>query len=121
VSWLTLLVLSGGCEQAPENLALADLSAAERQFVERYVVLERARAVSLADPTTGVTILDSLASAWSDTADLVAERSLSTDPSRAAAVMDLVSRLLEAEADSLVHAPLPRRLSDPLPRPVPPS
>ena len=31
---------------------------------------------------------------------------------------DLVERLLEAEADSLVFAPLPRRLDDPLPKPA---
>ncbi|HOX25098.1 MAG TPA: hypothetical protein PLL30_05005 [Candidatus Krumholzibacteria bacterium] len=115
----SLLALAG-CEREPESLGIDQLTPSELDYVRRYVVLERARAVGLADPALGASLLDSLAAAWGDSADVTARRALPTDPSRAAAVQDLVRRLLEAEADSLVFAPSPRRLAAPLPAPVPP-
>jgi len=113
------LAVIAGCQAEPEFLELADLDAAERQVVERYVILERARAITLADPARGVAILDSLAAAWGDSVAREAEAALTTRPERANLVHDLLRRLLEAEQDSLVHAPEPRRLAAPLPVPVP--
>ena len=115
-----ILALAAGCQDGRDHLELADLDPGERQVVERYVILERARAVSLADPPRGVAILDSLAAAWGDSAGREAEAALPTDPERAEQIHDLMRRLLEAERDSLVYAPEPRRLSAPLPAPVPP-
>ena len=60
----------------PEPQPVADLDPAERQVVERYVILERARAVTLADPARGTAILDSLATAWGDSAGHEAELAL---------------------------------------------
>ena len=113
------LALMAGCQGEPDQLDLVDLDAQERQVVERYIILERARAVTLADPAGGVAILDSLATAWGDSAAIEAEKALSTKPLRATLVHDLLRRLLEAEQDSLVHAPYPRRLTAPLPTPIP--
>jgi hypothetical protein len=120
--WSGVLVCSGlvaGCGQGETDLSLDDLSAAERQYVTRFVVLERARVVTLADPELGASLLDSLAAAWGDTADAIARAALPAEPARAAALHDLVRRVLEAEADSLIQAPRPDRLSAPLPEPVP--
>jgi hypothetical protein len=110
--------LVAGCVRDPGPLDVGALRPAERRYVERYVTLERARAVALADPARGVAILDSLAAAWGDTAERMAAVDLPADPRRAARVQELVGRLLAAETDSLLHAPLPRRLRAPLPQPV---
>jgi len=108
-----------GCGKKPDELRVHDLNAGERQYVERFLILERARAVAMADPVCGTALLDSLAVAWGDTAASVAEAALSRDPRRVALLHDLVRRLLEAEADSLIHAPHPRRLTAPWPQPAP--
>ncbi len=108
-----------GCSREPAALQVSQLRPVERQFVERFIVLERARAVALADPPVGVALLDSLAAAWGDTADSVMIAGLATDPRRAALVHDLLRRLLETEADSLLFAPFKRRLGEPLPEPAP--
>ncbi len=113
------LTLVAGCQGEPDHLDVADLDEAERQVVERYIILERARAVTLADPPRGVAILDSLAAAWGDSAANMAEAALPTRPNRATLIHDLLRRLLEAEQDSLVHAPDPRRLTAPMPTPSP--
>lgn len=113
------LILVAACQADPDQITVADLSPGEYQVVERYVVLERARAVALADPAAGVVILDSLAAAWGDSAAVEAEAALPTEPRRAALIDDLIRRLLEAETDSLVHAPEPHRLTAPLPEPAP--
>lgn len=97
-------------------LDLDDLTAPELEFVTRFVVLERARAVALAAPTVGTALLDSLAAAWGDSANVRARDQVPADPTRAAAVYDLLTRILTAEADSLVQAPVARRLTAPLPR-----
>jgi hypothetical protein len=106
------------CQGEDRSLGLEDLAPAERTFVERYIVLERARAVTLAEPALGAALLDSLAAAWGDSAADNARATLSSDAERARRLYDLVERLLEAEADSLVFAPAPRRLDDPLPDPA---
>ena len=109
------LAMVAGCQADSDQLAVDDLNPAERQIVTQYVVLERARVIALADPENGVAVLDSLATAWGDSASLTAQEDFPLEPARAALVHDLIRRLLEAEMDSLVHAPYPRRLSAPLP------
>jgi hypothetical protein len=112
------LGLLPACEQDRGPLTVADLTRSEQRFVTRYVVLERARAVALAEPATGEVLLDSLRTAWGDTAAALAREDMPAAPARAAAVQDLLRRLLRAEADSLVHAPRPDRLDAPLPSPA---
>jgi hypothetical protein len=121
-SLLPLLVAAvlGGCDHGEPTLELEDLTSAELRFVRSFVVLERARAVALADPDRGEALLDSLAAAWGDSALSRLQSDLPDDPLRAAAVYDLLRRVLEAEQDSLVNAPRPDRLDDPLPRAAPP-
>jgi hypothetical protein len=111
---IVVLTLLASCREAP--LDLDDLTPAEREFVTRYVVLERARAVALAEPTSGTALLDSLAAAWGDSANVVARKQVPPRAARAAAVYDLLGRILVAESDSLAHAPLARRLTAPLPQ-----
>jgi hypothetical protein len=111
---LILLALLVGCQDESDQLTLADLTAGERQVVERFIVLERARAVALANPALGAALLDSLAAAWGDSAQLEAEALLPTEPRRAARVHALLQELLAAEQDSLVLAPEPRRLQVPI-------
>jgi len=117
---LAVLVTLAGCNDAPDSLAVTDLTPDELSFVERYVLLERARMVTLTEPDVGEAILDSLAAAWGDSAEVEALRQLPTEPRRARLVHDLLYRLLEAETDSLTHAPRVDRLSAPLPEPIPP-
>jgi len=111
IASLTLLT---SCSET--TLDLEDLTPAEREFVTRFVVLERARAVALAKPSAGTALLDSLAAAWSDSANALAQNQVPSRADRAAAVYDLLGRILAAESDSLVHAPLARRLTAPLPQ-----
>ncbi len=113
------LVVGTGCEHGDTRLTLADLSHGEREFLTRFVILERARAVAQADPPVGAALLDSLAAAWGDSAIATARAQLANDPLRAAEVYDLLGRILSAEADSLAQAPVARRLRAPLPRPAP--
>ena len=113
--------LASSCTQddsAP--LALDDLDAAEKRFVTRFVVLERARAVALVDATVGPALLDSLAAEWGDSSGVELQRGLPADPRRLAAVHDLLARILTAEQDSLIKAPRPDRLGAPLPHPTAP-
>lgn len=119
VGALTLGSLLGlaSCSESP--LDVDDLTTAEREFVTRYIVLERARAVALAEPVAGTALLDSLAVAWGDSANAVARGQVPAEPARAAAVYGLLGRLLAAESDSLVQAPRARRLTAPLPSGAP--
>ncbi len=89
------------CQGEDRSLGLEDLAPAERTFVERYIVLERARAVTLAEPALGAALLDSLAAAWGDSADDDARATLSSDAERARRLYDLVERL---RADPLFAA-----------------
>lgn len=113
------LALAPGCARRSDTLQLADLTPTERLYVERFVTLERARAVALADPDVGNALLDSLGRAWSDTALEWTLHTLPKDPRRVAGIYGLLSRILNAENDSLVKAPLARRLRAPLPDPRP--
>jgi len=117
-----LLALAvSGCLRQQRPLTVADLTPAERELATRFIVLERARAIALADTAAGNAILDSLALVWGDTALAAARRALPADNDRLAAFYELLGRLLETERDSLLAGPSPRRLGAPLPRPAPPS
>lgn len=121
---LAMILASGMLLSAcgDRRLELDDLTAPEREFVTRFVILERARAVALAQPTIGAALLDSLAAAWGDSANVSARNQVPSEPARAAAVYELLTQILAAEADSLVQAPVARRLAAPLPqgtKPVP--
>lgn len=117
---LCLTVAVIGCEKRPSPLRLRDLDRSERTYVERFVALERARAVALVDLDTGNALLDSLARAWDDTAPTSILANLPREPRRVAALHDLLERILAAEADSLLQAPRPGRLAAPLPDPPAP-
>lgn len=114
-----LLLAAGGCRDESRPLRLGDLSLAERLYVERFVVLERARAVALVDAAAGDAVLDSLAAAWGDSALSEARAALPDDAERQAALHDLVAGILDAEEDSLVLAPYARRLAAPVVDPPP--
>ena len=113
------LTTGPGCARRSETLQLADLTSTEKLYVERFITLERARAVALADPDRGDVLLDSLGRVWSDSALEWTLHTLPKEPRRVAGMYDLLSRILNAENDSLVKAPLPRRLRAPLPDPRP--
>ncbi len=115
---LILLLAAAGCGPGDRDLSYDELTGAEALYVRRMVVLERAKAVGLADRARGAALLDSLAAAWSDSALERTIAGLPDDPYRAAAVGRLLSGILLAEQDSLVLAPRADRLAAPLPAPV---
>lgn len=117
---LPLAALPGCAPDTPADLKLADLTPAERRYVTRLVVLERAKAVALVDRPRGDALLDSLAVAWGDSARRETETGIPAAPLRASQVAVLLTRVLEAELDSLLAAPEARRLAAPLPEPAPP-
>jgi hypothetical protein len=115
----TFLLALAGCEpEEPPKLQLDDLSPTELTYIEQLVVLERAKAVALIDRETGTALLDSLATAWGDSALQDARNLTPDDPQRSRQVHDLLLRILEAETDSLISAARPDRLGAPLPDPV---
>ncbi len=116
----TVVAVLAGCSREQPPLEYADLSAEETRYVTRFLVLERARAVSFVDRTTGEALLDSLAAAWGDTSAAAVRSLLPADPPRLAAVHELLERMLQAEFDSLLTAGRPGRLSAPLPELAPP-
>lgn len=116
-----VLPVLAGCGDDPAGLGLDDLTPGERRYVERMVVLERAKAVGLVDRPRGDALGDSLAAAWGDSALERTLAGLPDDPRRAAAVGRLLVGILLAEQDSLVFAPRPDRLAAPLPRPAAPA
>jgi hypothetical protein len=71
------------------------------------------------DRPLGDTLLDSLATAWGDSALGETAALVPTDPVRAGQVANFLHRVLEAELDSLLLAPRPDRLAAPLPDPPP--
>ena len=112
------LAATVGCSDGPDpDLVVGDLTDAERMFIERVIVLERARAVALQDRETGDALLDSLAAAWGDSSLAETAHGMPDDPRRAAQVGRLLATLLAAEQDSLVFAASPERLTAPLPDP----
>jgi hypothetical protein len=122
---LTTALLAGvaglaGCEQRDPPLTMADLAPDELRYVERVVVLERAKAFALTDRAAGDALLDSLAAAWGDSALAETAAGIPAEPSRAAAVARLLAGILDAEQDSLIHAPRADRLAAPLPAPAQP-
>ncbi len=113
------LAAAVGCGRRDRPLQMRDLSYSERLYVERFVTLERARAVALVDVDRGNALLDSLGHAWGDSSLEWTLGTLPRDPGRVAALYNLLSRILAAENDSLVQAPKPRRLTAPIPDPRP--
>jgi len=104
LTFSAILVLAvSGCERSGD-----ELTADEARFVERFIALEHAHAVALADPDLGDALLDSLALAWGDSAEAVAMRWFPTDPQRAEMLHRLLQERLEAESDSLARAPINR-------------
>jgi len=98
---------------------LLTVSPNEYKYIERMVILERTKAVVFADKETGFALLDSLALAWGDSALERTSELAKNSPLRSAAVGELLSRILKAERDSLLQAPRPDRLSQPLSDPLP--
>jgi len=107
------------CEKNDAPLALSDLSGDEFVFVERMVILERAKTAALLDRQTGDAILDSLAVAWGDSSLPLTLLGAPRDPVRSEAVGTLLRRVLEAEQESLLTSSGLDRLDLPLPEPKP--
>lgn len=116
---LGLLFSLAACETPDKDLQLADLSQDEHLYIQRLIVLERAKAIAFNDHTLGDVVLDSLSLAWGDSAQTLTAQMAPKEPLRSAAVHDLLARILAAEQDSLMAVPLRRRLAAPLPDPVP--
>ena len=115
-----LLLAATGCENEKTQLTLTDLSGDEYRYVERMVVLERAKAVALIDRPAGDALLDSLAAAWGDSSLVETGAGAPGDPVRSEAVATLLRRVLAAERDSFMAAPRADRLQQPLMDPPPP-
>ena len=113
------LVPTTGCEKSEAPLALNDLSGDEYLFVERMVILERAKTAALLDRETGDSLLDSLATAWGDSSLPVTLVGVPRDPVRSEAVTELLGRMIEAEQESLLTSTGLDRLDKPLPDPAP--
>lgn len=113
------IIMSAGCDKQEKPLTLADLNGGEFVYVERMVQLERAKALTLVDRTTGEALLDSLATAWGDSSLQQTLVGVPSDPLRAEAVASLLRRILVAEQDSLKTNPGHNRLALPLPDPAP--
>ncbi len=116
---LTGLMVAAGCEKGDTPLALADLSGAEYVFLERMVLLERAKAAALLDREVGEALLDSMAAAWGDSSLHITLAGAPRDPLRSEAVMALLHRVMEAEQESLLTSSGLDRLELPLPDPQP--
>ncbi len=113
------LIPAAGCEKNDAPLTLADLSGDEYVFVERMVILERAKTVALLDRETGDALLDSLAVAWGDSSLPLTLAGVPLDPVRSEAVGALLRRVIEAEQESLLTSTGLDRLDRPLPDPEP--
>lgn len=116
---LLAVLLLPACESDEHpDLQLDDLNQDEQLYVTRLVTLERAKAVALVDRATGDALLDSLATAWGDSARTETQSGLPGNPVRSGKIGKLLIRILEAELDSLIWAPRPDRLTAPLPNPA---
>ncbi len=118
-AWLLPVLLLGGCRDGKRPLRLADLTPAEEQYITRFVTLERARAVVLVDREAGDALLDSLAASWGDSSLVEAQAALTGDANRLEKLHTLLSMILDAEEDSLLAAPVARRLHAPVLDPPP--
>lgn len=114
-----LLLVCAGCEKDTPPLRLDDLNGGEYVYVERMVLLERAKTAALLDRDVGAALLDSLASAWGDSSLQATLTGAPGGPVRAAAVSTLLRRVLSAEQDSLLVIPGQDRMHSPLPDPDP--
>jgi hypothetical protein len=115
----SVVIFSAACEKKVEPLTLADLTGGEFVYVERMIVLERAKFVALVDRTAGDALLDSLAAAWGDSS---LQETLAGGPSaplRAAEVAALLRRMIAVEQESLRTSSGLDRLALPLPDPAP--
>lgn len=118
VGLLLLELAVVACARRERPLRPRDLTADETRYVDRVLVLERVRARLLVDAASGVSLGDSLAAAWGDSA-LPQTLDLSpADPERAARVHDLLLRLFSAEQDSLLAHEGRRPLDAPWPAPA---
>jgi hypothetical protein len=113
------VVLAGGCEKEEEPLTLAGLTSGESLYVERMVLLERAKTVALVDRVAGDALLDSLAAAWGDSSLQETLAGAPSDPLRAADVAQLLSRIIAVEQESLKTSSGLDRLALPLSDPPP--
>jgi hypothetical protein len=109
---------AAGCEKNDAPLAIADLSGAEYVFVERMVLLERAKAAALVDRANGDVLLDSLAAAWGDSSLALTQAGAPRDPLRSEAVGALLRRVIQAEQESLLTSSGFDRWLLPLPEPA---
>ena len=116
---IPVLTPLAGCEKNDAPLALSDLTGDEYIFVERMVILERAKTGALLDRQTGDAILDSLAVAWGDSSFPLTLVGAPRDPIRSEEVGTLLRRMLEAEQESLLTSTGLDRMNQPLPEPKP--
>jgi len=116
---LPVLSPVAGCEKNDAPLALSDLSGDEFVYVERMIILERAKTAALLDRETGDALLDSLAVAWGDSSFPLTLLGAPRDPLRAEAVGILLRRILTAEQESLLTSNGLERMNQPLPEPEP--
>ncbi len=115
---LAALLVPAGCEKKDDSpLTLNDLTGGEYVYVERMVILERAKTMALIDRTAGDAILDSLAADWGDSSLALTLGGVPSEPLRAEAVAALLRRVLAAEQDSLRASSAFDRLARPLPDP----
>jgi len=112
-------LLAAGCADRPDSLRLADLTEGERLYLERLVVLERARTAALLDRPRGEALLDSLAAAWGDSVVHRTVAGAPSNPARARLFGLLIGRVVRAEQDSLLAGDPFARLRAPLPDPPP--
>ncbi len=116
---IPVLTPSTGCDKSDAPLALSDLSGEEFIFVERMIILERAKTAALLDRETGDAILDSLFVAWGDSSFPLTQVGAPRDPVRSEEVNTLLRRVLGAEQESLLTSTGLDRLNQPLPEPKP--
>ena len=116
---IPVLTPSAGCDKSDAPLALSDLSGEEFIFVERMIILERAKTAALLDRETGDAILDSLFVAWGDSSFPLTLVGAPRDPVRSEEVGTLLRRVLGAEQESLLTSTGLDRLNQPLPEPKP--
>ncbi|MCK9996327.1 MAG: hypothetical protein KAH56_08620 [Candidatus Krumholzibacteria bacterium] len=116
---LPVLIPAVGCEKNDAPLALSDLSGDEFVYVERMIILERAKTAALLDRETGDALLDSLAVAWGDSSFPLTLAGAPRNPLRSEAVGTLLRRVLEAEQESLLTSNGLDRMNQPLPEPLP--
>lgn len=114
------VIMAAGCEKDETPLNFSDLTAGESLYIERVVLLERAKSVALIDRVAGEALFDSLAAAWGDSSLAQTVSGAPTNPVRAAKVAELLRRVITVEQESLKVSPGLNRLALPLPDPPPP-